>query len=59
MVEKILPHNHDAEESLVGSLLIDGDVIKQETIDPADFFHEESGLDVGGGGTSAFEGSGS
>jgi len=42
VMEKLPPHDIDAEESVIGSLLIDGDAIRQveHTITPVDFYHE-------------------
>lgn len=44
VMEKLPPHDIDAEESVIGSLLIDGDAVRQieHTISPGDFYHEIS-----------------
>ena len=41
--EKLPPHDLDAEEAVIGSLLIDGDTIFQvaSVLQPIDFFHEQ------------------
>lgn len=43
--EKLPPHDIDAEEAVIGSLLIDGDAIRlvEHTIKPEDFYHEING----------------
>lgn len=42
VIEKLPPHDIDAEEAVIGSLLIDGDTIRlvEHTIKPEDFYHE-------------------
>ena len=42
--EKLPPHDIDAEEAVIGSLLIDGTAIYQITtfLQPADFYHEQN-----------------
>lgn len=37
---KLLPHNLDAEEAVLASLLVDGDLISRLTLEPADFHSE-------------------
>jgi len=41
-IERSPPHDLDAEEAVIGSLLIDGDAIRlvEHTIKPEDFYHE-------------------
>lgn len=43
MIEKSLPRDKDAEESVIGSLLIDGDAITKivYSLNPPDFYHEQ------------------
>jgi replicative DNA helicase len=43
-VEKLPPHDERAEESVIGSLLIDGDAILRAVnfLQPEDFFHEKN-----------------
>ena len=40
--EKLLPHNIEAEEALIGSLLIDGDCVARipPMLQPGDFYRE-------------------
>jgi len=38
--EKLLPHDIDAEEAVIGSLLIDGEATGTVTLDAADFYSE-------------------
>ena len=42
--EKLPPHDIDAEEAVIGSLLIDGKAIYEVAIllQPEDFYHEQS-----------------
>ena len=40
MEDKLPPHNVDAEESVLGSILIEGDLIRGLSISPNDFYHE-------------------
>ena len=42
---KLPPHDIDAEEAVIGSLIIDGDTIKLvvDTLKPADFYYEQTG----------------
>ena len=42
---KELPKDLDAEEAVIGSLIIDGDTIRQviDTLKPADFYYEQTG----------------
>ncbi|HCJ79469.1 MAG TPA: replicative DNA helicase, partial [Desulfotomaculum sp.] len=42
MTEKILPHNIDAEQSVLGSLLLDNETVPQvaRLISPDDFYLE-------------------
>ncbi len=42
VIEKLPPHDLDAEEAVIGSLLIDGEIIRlvEHTIKPEDFYHE-------------------
>ena len=44
--EKLLPHNIEAEESLIGSILIDGDCITRlaPILKPMDFYRERNAL---------------
>ena len=44
--EKLLPHNTEAEEALIGSLLIDGDCIARiaPMLQPGDFYRERNQL---------------
>ncbi len=44
--ERLLPHNTDAEEALIGSLLIDGECIARiaPTLRPGDFYRERNQL---------------
>ncbi|MDP2729311.1 MAG: DnaB-like helicase C-terminal domain-containing protein [Dehalococcoidales bacterium] len=37
---KLPPHNIDAEDNVIGSLLIDGDLIHGLNLEPSDFYHE-------------------
>lgn len=43
-VNKLPPHDIDAEENVIGSLLIDGDMISGLDIAPTDFYAEKTGL---------------
>ncbi|GAJ06188.1 unnamed protein product [marine sediment metagenome] len=38
------PHNIDAEENVISSLLIDGDLIYTLTLEPSDFYNEQNRL---------------
>ena len=44
--EKLLPHNVEAEESVIGSVLIDGDSFHRiaSLIKPEDFYREKNRL---------------
>ncbi len=42
MAEILTPHNNDAEEGVLGSLLIDGDTIRLITLDAGDFYYEQN-----------------
>ena len=44
--EKLLPHNTEAEEALIGSLLIDGECIARiaPMLQPGDFYRERNQL---------------
>lgn len=44
MIEKLPPHDIDAEDAVIGSLLIDGETIHkvENTIKPSDFYHEQN-----------------
>ena len=44
--ERLLPHNTEAEEALIGSLLIDGECIARiaPTLQPGDFYRERNQL---------------
>ena len=42
-LEKLPPHNIDAEENVIGSLLIDGDLIHGLTLHPSDFTMSKTG----------------
>lgn len=44
----IEPHNLDAEENVIGSLLIDGTLIQGLSLEPGDFYHEANQLLFGG-----------
>jgi len=45
MTETMLPpYNTDAEESVIGSLLLDGDLIHGLNLEPSDFHYEQNGL---------------
>ena len=37
------PHNIDAEDNVIGSLLIDGELIQSLNLEPSDFYHEQNG----------------
>lgn len=43
MSEKLPPHNTDAERALIGSALIDNDILAQLQITAGDFYHAEMG----------------
>jgi len=38
--DKLPPHNQESEEAVIGSLLIDGEIIKGLSLFPNDFYHE-------------------
>jgi len=40
---KTPPHNQDSEEAVLGSLLIDGELIKIVRVEPADFYYPQNG----------------
>ena len=44
--EKLLPHNTEAEEALIGSLLIDGECVARiaPMLQPGDFYRERNQL---------------
>jgi len=44
ITDKLPPHNIDSEEAVIGSVLIDGELIRSLTLQPDDFYHEENGL---------------
>ncbi|MFC2042139.1 replicative DNA helicase [Chloroflexota bacterium] len=41
---RLPPHNIDAEENVLGSLLIDGDLIHGLNLEPSDFYYEQNSL---------------
>ena len=45
MTETMLPpHNIDAEENVIGSLLIDGSLIHSLNLEPSDFYSERNSM---------------
>ncbi len=42
--DKLPPHNPEAEEAVLGSLLIDGELIKSVYLQPGDFYYEAGGI---------------
>jgi len=44
MTDRLPPHDQDAEEAVIGSLLIDGSAIRlvAESLKPSDFYHEQN-----------------
>ncbi len=41
---QVTPHNIDAEEAVLGSLLLDGELINSLMLEPFDFYHEVNAM---------------
>ena len=42
--DRLPPHNLDAEEAVIGSLLLDGELINSLMLEPFDFYHEVNAM---------------